>query len=1060
MLNKLSKILIIPLLIVMVFAFGMSASAELHTKWVAGDHIYFDSANIWAFRDDTDGVKLYDDLNLTFGTDNDATIEYDEDGTNKLILTCSNGFTLTGALGITGNILMATTSQLQFHDSAINIYAASDSNMVINADGTLIITSPATKIIATTSLIHEYDSASYVTQTVSNAGLVTVTVTGDSAGSYEIVADDTTIVLDANTAVSLEAGAGTYGFSATTLDMNALTITECGKITANDAAGPAFIDEAVTSTNPTLCPNKTDETLGVGWASNVLHLVVGGASELSVSATAVTLPTNELIITAGNFTVTGSITQKFDADDYVTTTVVATGTVKVTTTGNAAGSYEIETDDAAILLDAATTVNLDAAGSMFDFTSTGLEMNTLTITECGDIDAADAAGPSFLNEAATATNPTLIPNQAEDDTGIGWQSDVIHIVLGTADEYSFSTSAVDFNSNNLGEVGTYSGTGAITIAPTAAGTFLDFVLETEWVSGTLINADSAAGGVTIGADIIGMVLDFNANFTAVADHDITGFKLLLPALDSSTNVTTTYIGFDLNTAGAIDQSNTGTFVWKGINVQMPTTDEATGTCTATGLHITPGTITGGTQKGILLSGTYTIALDIDDATDASNLTTASVVIDGGVAIVKQLYLGDDLDMSVSGTGVYEITLLNTNADALSITDGTGDFMVFKGTATRSVTVTPALIVTGKINTDDTTDASAIGTAALVSDGGISCADELWMGDDIDMTTNGSGVYDLTLKDAVADALSITRAGTDIIVFDTSTPKVTITPVTTITGALTLSGGLIVIDDQTVAFGTGSDVTMDWDNTRGALVTTPAGHWVAPEGISDRFRLTWVAGQRGTPEQNADIQDAAEATRMTVDPDFEVLGTGGGAISTDYYAEGGIQLVTDGTEGHGLVMLPHLDADQTAWNYVTWGTDMETRWECSIKTGSVITDCIIWAGLKLTNVPTTATDNDQAFFAFDEDVNGGEWEAISSIGDSDDAHDTNVAVATNTVYHLVIEIDSSRLAKFYINGTLVETSAALTDTTDLIPYIGIEEDGGGGAARTLYIRGQAISRKFE
>lgn len=36
--------------------------------------------------------------------------------------------------------------------------------------------------------------------------------------------------------------------------------------------------------------------------------------------------------------------------------------------------------------------------------------------------AANAAGPAIVNEAATSTNPTLLPNQADADTGIGWDS--------------------------------------------------------------------------------------------------------------------------------------------------------------------------------------------------------------------------------------------------------------------------------------------------------------------------------------------------------------------------------------------------------------------------------------------------------------------------------------------------------------------------------------------------------------------------------------------------------------------------------------------------------------
>lgn len=106
--NKLFKIIIIPLLIIILLGFGMESFAELHSKWSSGDLIYYDGAtNIFAIKNGTDGLLVYDDIKLTFGTGSDATIEYDEDGTDKLILTCANGFTFSGILGFT-NIITAT----------------------------------------------------------------------------------------------------------------------------------------------------------------------------------------------------------------------------------------------------------------------------------------------------------------------------------------------------------------------------------------------------------------------------------------------------------------------------------------------------------------------------------------------------------------------------------------------------------------------------------------------------------------------------------------------------------------------------------------------------------------------------------------------------------------------------------------------------------------------------------------------------------------------------------------------------------------------------------------
>ncbi len=228
-------------------------------------------------------------------------------------------------------------------------------------------------------------------------------------------------------------------------------------------------------------------------------------------------------------------------------------------------------------------------------------------------------------------------------------------------------------------------------------------------------------------------------------------------------------------------------------------------------------------------------------------------------------------------------------------------------------------------------------------------------------------------------------------------------------------------------------------------------------ISDRFELKWVAGQRGKPSLNADIQNAAEATRMIADPDFEILGTNASSDDVTFNAEGGIKVETDGAGTDSVIVLPHLDANQSAWAQVTWGTDQETVWECQIKTGSAITAQVIWAGLKLTNTSVTATDDDQAFFRFAPSVNSGKWQAVYSIGGTDVAADTGVTVAVDTVYRLKVTIDSARVPRFYINGGLVVTGTALTNAVDLIPYIGILESA--AAAKHMYIHGQSISRKF-
>lgn len=247
---------------------------------------------------------------------------------------------------------------------------------------------------------------------------------------------------------------------------------------------------------------------------------------------------------------------------------------------------------------------------------------------------------------------------------------------------------------------------------------------------------------------------------------------------------------------------------------------------------------------------------------------------------------------------------------------------------------------------------------------------------------------------------------------------------------------------------------------GTDLTTPA---IADRKIARRFELKWTAGQRGKPAINGDIaldensNAAAHLASNIADPDFEVLGTNATSALCTFNVEGGITLTTANASGDQMILAGHLDTNQSAWKTVTWGTDQQTEWECQIKTGASIAAVIIWAGLKLTNTPTVATDNEQVFVRYEAGVNSGKFQVIYSIAGVDVTVDSGITVAASTVYHIAIKINASRVAKVYINGLLVATSTALADTTDLLNYIGVQAATTGGKA--ISVHGQAISRVF-
>lgn len=186
-------------------------------------------------------------------------------------------------------------------------------------------------------------------------------------------------------------------------------------------------------------------------------------------------------------------------------------------------------------------------------------------------------------------------------------------------------------------------------------------------------------------------------------------------------------------------------------------------------------------------------------------------------------------------------------------------------------------------------------------------------------------------------------------------------------------------------------------------------------------------------------------------DFEVVGTGASQDDVTYGAEvGGILLTSDSTAAQQVIIAPHLDAEQTAWAGVLWGTENQVIWEAVVRTGASVASIILWAGLKLTNDQDIATDDDSCFFRFDAGV--ANWEAVYAIADTDTEVDTGITVAVNTNYYFRIEIDKDRKAHFFINNKEVARSTAMTDDIDLIPYVGVE-----GNAKTFYLVKEKISR---
>ena len=223
------------------------------------------------------------------------------------------------------------------------------------------------------------------------------------------------------------------------------------------------------------------------------------------------------------------------------------------------------------------------------------------------------------------------------------------------------------------------------------------------------------------------------------------------------------------------------------------------------------------------------------------------------------------------------------------------------------------------------------------------------------------------------------------------------------------------------------------------------------------------------------------------PNFEILGSNASNDDISYSSTiAGIQLQTDGTAEDSIIILPHLDTNQTAWTGIKWGTENKVQWECMLRTDASVADMSFYGGLKLTNTGSIATDANQAFFVYDStdeaaaEAGGGALTTnanlhfVYSVGGTDYISDLGIAVAAATNYRLGISIDENREPSAWVNGiqynlTRLSTNGgvavtagsatgnALTNDIDLIPYVGVVTRA--ASAKTIHLSNIKCSRQI-
>lgn len=191
----------------------------------------------------------------------------------------------------------------------------------------------------------------------------------------------------------------------------------------------------------------------------------------------------------------------------------------------------------------------------------------------------------------------------------------------------------------------------------------------------------------------------------------------------------------------------------------------------------------------------------------------------------------------------------------------------------------------------------------------------------------------------------------------------------------------------------------------------------------------------------------------------ISGTNAANSGSALDVDGGVLLTTAGADNDQVIVSPATainSVDQSAWRKVEWEPEHAIRIEFLIELPS-LANIRFHAGWGLTTVLDLTTDNDQAKLVFDTEsaTSPENWVAAQSVGGTDDGQDTGSPAVAGVTVRLGIEVNTSRVPRYYVNGIKKATGDALTAGANLIPFCGIQALE--AAAKSFKLRGIRASR---